>query len=162
MQTSNAKQNFRSNDPAWVLLAKSLISDFSPEHDWRDGSTSGDLFQMLRELGMSAECMENIAGTLAGSAKEALARTKQGRQEFAGRVRIFCQRKILDDANSTKNSTPVHTEADKEQKQIFADSGANAIGGWGYFIIERGEDLPPDSSAISHNSIDLYLYKEGK
>jgi hypothetical protein len=106
--------------------------------------------------------MKSIARTLAASAKEALARTKQGRREFAGRIRIFCQRKILDDANSTKPSRPVHTEPDKEQKQTFADSGANAIGGWGYFIIERGEDLPPDSPAIPHNSIDLYLYQEGE
>jgi hypothetical protein len=161
MQTSNAKQNFRSNDPVWVLLAESSLSDFSSEHNWRDGSTAGCLFQTLRELSMSPECMEGIAGTLAGCAKDALARTKQGRGEFLGRIRIFCQKKMIDDAKSAKPSRPYLTQQGKEQKQILPDSQANTIGGWGYFIIERGEDLPLDSSAIPPNSVDLYLYKEG-
>ena len=110
---------------------------------------------------MLPECTENIARTLAGFAKEALVRTKQGRLEFPGYIRIFCQKKIIDDANSEKTSRPYHTEQGKKQKQIFPDSGANTVGGWGYFMIERGEDLPPYSSAIPHNYIDLYLYKEG-
>ena len=111
---------------------------------------------------MSPECMENIARTLVGFAKEALARYKQERLEFPGRIRIFCQKKIMDDANSAKTSRPYHTEQCRKQKQIFPDSGANTVGGWGYFMIERGEDLPPYSSAIPRNSIDLYLYKEGE
>jgi hypothetical protein len=70
--------------------------------------------------------------------------------------------KNIDDANSAKTPRPYHTQQVKKQKQIFYDSGANTIGGWGYFMIERGEDLPPDSSAIPHDYIDLYLYREGE
>ena len=162
MQTSNAKQTFRSDDPVWVLLAELSLGDFLSDHDRREEPTLGFLFQTAQELGMSPECMENIATTLAGLAKEARARTKQGRLEFLGRIRILCQKKMIDDANSAKTSRPYHTEQDQEQKQIFPDSEANTIGGWGYFIIERGEDLPPNPSAFPHNYIDLYLYKEGK
>jgi hypothetical protein len=159
MQTLNANQNFRSNDPVWILLAELSLGDFLSDHDWREGSTVGFLFQALRELGMSAECMESIARTLAGFAQEARARHKQGKLEFPGRMRIFCQKKMIEDANSAKPSRPSHIEQGKEQKQIFPDSGA---GGWGYFMIERGEDLPPDLPAVLHNHMDLYLYKEGE
>lgn len=68
----------------------------------------------------------------------------------------------MDEANAVKTQRPDPTEQDKKQKRILPDSGANTIGGWGYFIIERGEDLSPDSFAIPHNCIDLYLYKEGE
>lgn len=162
MQTSNAKQNFRPEDPLWVLLADLSLGDFLSDHDRRDAPTAGYLFQTLRELGMSPECMENIARTLAGFAKEASVRDKHGRLEFPGRIRIFCQKKIVDDANAAKTPRAYHAEQAKKEKQILPDSGASTMGGWGYFIIERGEDLPPDSSAILHNSIDLYLYKEGE
>lgn len=161
MQTSNANQNFRSDDPVWVLVAESSLRDFLSDYDRREEPTAGYLFQTLRELGLSPESIESITGMLAGFTKEALTRTKQGKLEFAGTIRIFCQKKILDDANSAKTSRPSHTEQGKKQKATFADSNANTIGGWGYFMIERGGDLPPDASAIPHNNIDLYLYKEG-
>ena len=162
METSNAKQNFRSDDPVWVLLAEFSLGDFLSDYDRKDRLTVRYLFQTARELGMSPECMENIAKTLAGFAKEISLRYKQERLEFPGRIRIFCQKKIIDDANSAKASRPYHTEPGKKQKQIFPDSGTNTTGGWGYFMIERGEDLPPHSSAIPYNYIDLYLYKEGE
>jgi hypothetical protein len=161
MQTSGAKQNFRSDDPAWVLLVELSLRDFLSDHDWRNGRTAGFLFQTVQELGMSPEYIENIAGTLADFAKEAFVRTKQGRLESPEWIRIFCQKRIIDDANSAKNSRTYPIEQDKKQKQIFPDSRAKTIGGWGYFIIERGEDLRSDPSAISKSYIDLYLYKEG-
>jgi hypothetical protein len=162
MPTSNAKQNFRSDDAVWVLLAELSLRDFLSNEDRRDESTAGYLLQTLPELGMSTECMENIARTLAGFAKGALVRTKQAGLEFSGQLRIFCQKTTMDEANTVKTRRPLHTEPDKNQKQILPDSGANTIGGWGYFIIERGEDLPPVSSAIPHDTIELYLYKEGE
>ena len=162
MQTSNAKRHSSSEDPVWVLFAELSLRDFLWDQDRRDESAAGALFQKLRELGMSPDCMENIAKTLARFAKEALVRTKQGRLEFPGGIRIFCQKKIIDDANAEKSSRPYSTEQGTKQKQIFPDSGTNPIGGWGYFMIERGEDLPPDSSTPPHYDIALYLYKEGE
>ena len=162
MQTSNAKPNLSSNDPEWVLQAELSLSDFLSDHDCRDEPTAGYLFQKLQELGMSPEGMENIARTLAGFAKEASVRYEQRRLEIPGRIRIFCRKKIIGDANAAQTSRPYHTKQGKEQKQNFPDSGTNTIGGWGYFMIERGEELPPDSSAIPCSYIDLYLYKEGE
>lgn len=146
-------------DPGWVLLAELSLSDFLPDQDWREESAAGCLLQSLRDLGMSAECMETIARALVGFAKEAWARTKQGRLEFPGRIQIFCQQNRIEDPNPAKPSRASHTEQGKEQKQKFPDSGA---GGWGYFMIARVEVLPSHSSAIPHSCMDLYLYKEGK
>ena len=162
MGTSNAKQNFSSDNPVWVLLAELSLRDFLSNHNLGEELLSGDVFPTVQELGVSAECMENIAEMLAGLAKEASVRTKKGKLGFPRRIRIFCQKKILDDAKLARTSRPYHTEQPKKQKQDFPDSEANTIGGWGYFIIERGEGLPPDSSTIPHNYIDLYLYKEGE
>lgn len=145
MQTSNAGQNFRSDEPVWVLLAELSLSDSLSDHDRGEEPTAGFLIQTSQDWGISPESMENRAGTLAGFAKEALARYEQGRLEFPGRIRIFCQKKMIDDASLAKAYSAVQT-----------------IDGWGYFLIERGEDLPPDSSATPHHDIDLYLYREGK
>lgn len=162
MQTSNANQTFNSGDPVWVLLSELSLRDFLSDHDRRGMPAAGYLFKMVRELGMSPECMENITRTLAGFAKEALLGYKPGRVELAGRIRIFCQKKMIEDANSAKPSSPHHTEQHKRPEQIFPDSGVNPIGGWGYFMIERGGDFPTDSSIIPHSDIDLYLYREGE
>jgi hypothetical protein len=130
------------------------------DHDEKDRLTAGDLFRTLQELGLSPECVQNIAKALTGLVKELFAPDKQARLELAGRIRIFCQKKIIDDAALTKSMSP--PEQDKQAKPIFLDAKMNQIGGWGYFIIERGEDLPPYSSAICQSSIYLYLYKEGE
>ncbi|HSL46557.1 MAG TPA: hypothetical protein VK897_24195 [Anaerolineales bacterium] len=162
MQTSNAKQNFSSGDPVWILLAEFPLGDFLSDHVQSDSPTAGLLFQTARELGMSSERMESTAATLAGFAKETLARTKQGGLEFSGQIRIFCQKKMIDDASSTKTTRSYHTEQDKKQEQIFPDRRANRIGGWGYFTIERGENDSTGSTLSSGISVDLYLYKEGE
>ena len=162
MQPSNSNQSFSSGDPVWVLLAELSLRDFLPDQDRREGPTPGYLLQTLRDLGVSPECIENIARALAGFAKEALARYQPGMPEFSGRIRIFCQKKMTGGAKSTKPSRPYHTEPAEKHKQHSPDARANTIGGWGYFMIERGEDLPPDPSAVPHNYVDLYLYKEGE
>ena len=162
MQISTVKRNFNCDDMGWVLLAELPFMDFLSDQDQKDEPVVRSMFQTLRELGMSLQEMENIALALARFAREALMPTTQGRSDFPEWIRIFCQKKMIGDANSAKTSRPYHTEQGNKQKQIFPDSGANTVGGWGYFMIERGEDLPPYSSAIPHNYIGLYLYKEGE
>jgi len=145
MQTSNAKQDLRSDDPVWVLLAEISLEDFLSDQDREEEPAAGFLVQAARELGISPECLENMARTLAGIARDALTHYEQGRLEFPGRLRIYCEKKMMDDASSAKDY-----------------SGKQAIGGWGNFMIERGEDLPPGAAATPHHDIDLYLYKEGE
>jgi hypothetical protein len=162
MQTSNTKQDFSCDDPVWILLAEREFSDFLSDHDRKDWLMAGLMFQTIQEFRMPPECIENITRSLARFAQEALAHQKQERLEFPARVRIFCQKKMIEDANAVSTSVPDHIEQAKKQKQNFPDCEANKIGGWGYFMIERSEDLLPYSAEVSHNSIDLYLYTEGE
>lgn len=159
MQTLNAKRNLNYNDTGWVILAELPFMDFLSDQDQTDGPVVTSMFQTLRELGMSPDDTENIAWTVARFSREALVPTRQGRLEFPEWIRIFCQKKMIDDVNATVSSRP--SEQDKQQNQMLPDFAVGRIGGWGYFMIERGEDLRSDSSAISKSYIDLYLYKEG-
>ena len=162
MQTSNTKQNFNCDDPVWILLAELSFSDCLSNHERKDGLMARLMFQTIQEFGMPPECTENVTRTLAGFAQGALAHQQQERLEFPARVRIFCQKKMIEDANYASASRPDRMERGKKQKQIFPHCEASQIGGLGYFMIERGEDPPPYSAGMPHNSIDLYLYTEGE
>ena len=158
MPTSNAKQSFRSDDPEWVLLADLSLGDFLSDHDRRDESTAGYLLQTVRELGMPLECVENIAMLVTDFAKESPVHYKQEGLEFPARIRIFCQKKIIDDANAARaTSRAYHTETAMEHSPMILDFGAKMNGGWGCFLIKRGGNVSDDS----HHFIDLHLYREG-
>ncbi len=163
MQITNANQYPRPNDPAWFFLAEFLLSDFFVDHHRKDELTGGLLFQAVRELGMPPEWVENIEMMLAEFANKALAHFKQGELELPGRIRVFCQKKIIDEANSARAASPAHPQEQAEEPtQIVHNSGAETNGGWGYFLIGRGEGFSAYySSTVARNSIDLYLYKEG-
>lgn len=160
MQTSNAKRNLNCDDTGWVLLAELPFTDFLSDQDQRDEPVIRSMFQTLRELGMSPEDTENIAWTVARFSREALTPTRQGRSEFPEWIRIFCQKKMIDDVNATISSRL--SEQDRQQKQMVPDFAVGRIGGWGYFMIERGKDLLPCSSVVPQSYLHLYLYKEGE
>ncbi len=163
MENANivAHQKRRSEDPLWYFLAEFSLSGFMSRQDRRDDLTAELLFEAVRELDIPPECVEDIEMTLAAFAQEALVPFKQGRMESPERIRIFCQRKWMSDANSAKTSMPHHAQRVMEGASAITYPGTKMNGGWGYFLIERGVDLSGGSSACSWNSIDLYLYKEG-
>jgi hypothetical protein len=162
MQTSNADQSIRPDDPVWYFLAEYSLSEFTADLNVGEKLMAGSLFQTVRELGIPPEYVENIEMMLTGFAKEALVHFKQGGLELPGRIRIFCQKKMIDNANSAKTSRPYDTEQTLEHAQFVHHPGTKINGGWGYFLIERGGDVSTGSSASSWNSVDLYLYKEGE
>ena len=162
MQISNANHDLRSDDPVWYFLSEFSLSEFMSDYDRRNELTAGFLTQTVRGLGISPECVENIEMKLTGFTKDALAHFKQGRLESPGRIRVFCQKKAIDDANSTKTSGPYNTEQAMEHAQIIHHSGTKMNGGWGYFLIERGGNVSAGSCVSSWNSVDVYLYKEGE
>lgn len=162
MDTSNAKQNFRANDPLWVLLAEFSLCDFLSDHSRKDQPTAGLLFQMVREVSMPLECVEKIARLVTEFAKESPMRSKQEGLEFPARIRIFSQKKILDDANVLRTtSRPHHSEPVVEHLPMPLDFGTKMDGGWGCFLIKRGSSVSGDASLSSHYFVDLYLYREG-
>jgi hypothetical protein len=162
MKTSNAKQKFNSDDPVWILLADLSLGDFLPDQHRREESTAGYLLQMVRELGLPLECVENIAMLVSEVAKESPVHDKPERLEFSGRIRIFCQKKIIDDANAWHaSSRPCPTEQAMELLPVILDFGTKMNGGWGCFLIRRGANVSDDASLSSPHVVDLYLYREG-
>ena len=161
MQTSNADKFGRSNDPVWQFLGEYPLSEFLSDHDKGGELTTGFLFKTVREWGIPLEYLENIDRTLTGFAKEALVHFKQGSLELPGRICVFCQKKMIDNAISAKTSRPDHAELTKEQSSLKYHSSTITNGGWGYFIIERTGHVA-GSSEKARPVIDLYLYKEGE
>ncbi len=148
------------DDPAWYFLAELSPGEISADH--RDELMHGLWVQTLRELGMPFECVENIHRTLAGLARDAGGYFKQESMEVPGTIRLFCQKKMIDDANSTKIRRPCATGLAGEQIKMIEHSTAKMNGGWGYFVIERGGNGLAGSPAHSWKAVDLYLYKEGE
>ncbi len=156
MTDINANQKIRSDGPAWYFLGELLISEILAFHR-RDELTDGLWVQTVCELSMPLECVDNIKKTLTGFASDAWVKFEQEKLDVPGRVRLFCQKKIIDNANSTE-ITPYHAEHPIDLIKGVHPSVAKIKGGWGYFVIEKGGDVLTDSS----NSVDLYLYKEGE
>ncbi len=157
-----ANHKLGSEDPIWCFLAEFSLGEFMSDHDRRDDLTAKLLFQTVRELGISPDCVENIEMTLTGFAKEALVHFKPGAVEVPERIRVFCQKKMIASANLAKTSVPYYAEPGMKHAPAITYPGSKINGGWGYFLIERGGNLSAGSCVRSWNSIDLYLYKEGE
>jgi hypothetical protein len=162
METSNTKQKFSSDDPVWILLADLSLGDFLSDQDRREEPTAGYLLQTVRELGMPLECMENIAMLVTEFATESPVHYKQEGSEISARIRIFCQKKIVDGVNAARaTSRPCHTEQAMHHSPMILDFGTKMNGGWGCFLIRRGANVSDDASLSSPHVVDLYLYREG-
>jgi hypothetical protein len=137
MQMFNANQYLPPDPAEWHFLVELSLNEFFIELDRSAGLAAGRLYQTVRQLGMPAERVENMEMILAGFAKEAPVYFNEGRLELTGRIRVFCQKKIL-------------------------EAGPELSGGWGYFVIERGGKDSAGPLENCWNSVDLYLYKEGE
>ncbi len=143
------------------MLAEYALGEIKSNNDDGDELTAGFLAHPFRELGLPPAATQNIQMALTGSVKEALAHFKQGELERSGSIRVFCQKKVSDDANSVKASRPEHAEQTMERAPTKHHSSTIMNGGWGYFIIERtGDDAAPPERAGP--LVDLYLYREGE
>lgn len=122
---------------------------------------AGLLFQTMRKLGLPVEDLENINMTLTGFAQGALVQFGQGSLELPGRIRVFCQQKMIDAANAAQTSRFYNAQQVMEHAQIIPHSVTKMNGGWGYFLIKRGGIVSDDASLSSRDFVDLYLYREG-
>lgn len=117
---------------------------------------------MAGEFGMPLECVETIARLVTEFDKGSPGHDKQEGLEFPERIRIFCQKKIMDNANAVRaSSRTYHTEQAIEHSLMIPDFGAKMDGGWGCFLIKRGSNVSGAASLRSHHFVDLYLYREG-
>lgn len=162
MQPSkNGSQNIGSNHPEWYLLAEYAFSEIMPDNSKGDELTVEFLSQLFQPLGVPPEWIGKVGMTLTRLAKLALMPVKQEKLARSGRIRVFCQKKMIDDANSVKTSSFYNEEQVMEHVPIKYHSSMIMNGGWGYFIVERSGD-DAGSSERSSLLVDLYLYQEGE
>jgi hypothetical protein len=116
-----------------------------------------------REPAIPPDYAENIARAFTGVIKDSFAQLKQGEVEIAGRVRVFCQKKILDDLHTARASLPpFDTDQTTHQEQMVLQSGPKMYAGWGYYVIERGIGPICAPKTETGHVIELYIYQEGR
>ena len=162
MQTSNAKQNSRSDDPLWVFLAEYSLSEFMPEKGTGDALIAGLLSQTIRDLGIPPECLNKIKRTLIEFVQQTKVHFNQCKREFPIVIRLFYGKKLINSGNSAKPARKLQARQALEPTPMIHPVDIKIFGGWGYFIVERARGFPASSTEDSLNFIDIYLYQEGK
>jgi len=161
MERSNDNLNSRTTDPEWSFLGEYPLNELMVEMDNRDRTNTSTLFQSIRAMGIHPELLSNIASKLMGFVKEAVAQLNKGSYQAPAFIRLFCQKKTMEDINSAKSSNQFNAELTIEPNQIIHQPDAGITGGWGCFLIKRGGNDSEDASPSSHYFVDLYLYREG-
>lgn len=161
MRITNGDQNTRSNNLGWYLLAEYPLNVMMPDYRIVYERIAGLLFQIFKELGVPPELIRKIVFTLMGFTPKTRMSVKQRRLERLGRTRIFCQKKVIDNADPKNQSRPDQAESMMKPGLIQDPSDTILNGGWGYFIVERSRGSA-DSSERPCPLFDLYLYKEGE
>jgi hypothetical protein len=141
MQTANDYREFKNNDPIWYFIAEYSLNEVARDENLEPGLMAGSLYQTIRDLGVPTDCLSKIEGTITGTAREAMSHINYSSPNLPVHIRLFCQRKTIDG------------------ERHFGDQ---MKGGWGYFLIEKGRDIPASSHEKSYCVAELYLYREGE
>jgi hypothetical protein len=139
MLTANKNPKIEQDDSICDLIADYSLSGFSVSEGLIPDATLGSFFQIMRELGLPAECFNRIVGTITETAIRTRCHFKPGSPEAPVHIGLFCQRKTI---------------------KAILHSGNRKEGGWGYYVIERGRDMPGSSHEEYDCRLELYLYKE--
>ncbi len=135
MQTTTANQGSRSTDFRWYLLGEYPLSGLLPGPEADHQRTVELPSTMVRETDLPLERIEPVEMALRSFAIKALRQMLPDGEVHPGQIRIFCQKKILDE---------------------------EIKGGWGYFVIEKPRDASSqEDDKETQEFIDFYIYEEG-
>ena len=162
MDFSTPNQKSQNNVSEWYLIDEYVFRGRIIDEEMRGDLTGRSLIQTIRDLGMPFECINNIKRTLSDFTKATRAQPTPEKPAFLVHIRLFCQRRSTDGEIPAQGSEVSKNEQAIGPTQALYPSHLITNGGWGYFLIERGEDSATGSSFFPHNCIDLYLYKEGQ
>jgi hypothetical protein len=127
-------------DPTWYLIAEFLLNEITLNEDRTVELTTGSPFQTVQDLGISQEYIKRIERTITEMAKGARDSFDPTMADLPVHIRVYCNKKTVDEVHH---------------------SGDQMNGGWGYYVIERGRNLPDVPSQESYRVLELYIYKEG-
>lgn len=122
-------------DFRWYLLGEYSLSGLLPDPE-KDPQRPVELpSTMVREMDIPLERIEPVEMALRSFASKALRQMQPDGEGHPRQIRIFCQKKILDE---------------------------EIKGGWGYFVIEKPRDaIPQDDGEETREVMDFYIYEEG-
>lgn len=141
-QAPNVNLDSTADAAAWYLLAEFSPQEFLSDRSRSDGFMAGLLSLPHQEMDTLPEWLAPLETLLARFAKEVV-----GQFEQSGRVRVFCQRKIIEDAYLERAASQL-------------DPGKKMNGGWGYYAIEKGRDFTDAAWTEPCHIIEIYVYRE--
>jgi hypothetical protein len=161
MQTTNRTEDVRFNDPEWCFLAEYPLTKLMVDKD-NPGETKSDvLARTMSELRIGAELFSEIERKLIQLTMLAMAQFDQGRYA-APTIRLFSHRKAAEEINSRSSTCPQDIMDNPSTPATIEQPDRDTSGGWGYFVVERGEKTPDEGEGRTCFWIDLFLYREGK
>jgi hypothetical protein len=161
MNTANIDEKYSFNDPVWSFIGEFPLEILLTIVDRGDRTTAGLNFQSFDDLGIGFELIRIIERKLTWFAREMLVQLNQRGFDAPARIRLFCLKKTIAEANYKHSSNKAAKRNGLKTNQAFRQPDIEAGGGWGYFLVKRSGNLQSGVDASSNNYIDLYLYKEG-
>lgn len=137
MQTTNDPREFNSRESSWNYLAEYSLSEIVLGEDSEFMLLSGPVFLSMQELGLPPESLKRIARTIKETVRHILSKGRN----IPVCIRLFHQPKMV---------------------AGLPHSGKQREGGWGFFVIQRGEDPLSGIYGEPFSIIELYIYREGK
>jgi len=162
MPGSHNNQNSNLNDPEWCFLGEYALKGLVVDGDIRDRSEDGMLIETIRDLGIGVELIDNIERKLIEFISGAMAQLNQLRFETPITIRLFCQKKMVEDENTMNSFSQIKEKQTLKFSRKTHQPFAAVNGGWGYFLVERSGGFVPNSTVSTFNLVDLYIYKEGE
>ncbi len=155
-QAPNVNLNQSTDAAVWYLLAEFSPKEFQSDHGRSDGLVAGFLSLRIQELDTLPEWVADLEAMLARFANEVW-----GDFEPGGPIRVFCQRKIIDEGYFERAAPHLDpAEQDMERAQAIRDLGKKMNGGWGCYAIEKGRDFTDGSCTEPCHIIEIYVYRE--
>ncbi len=149
-QPPNVNRNHSTDVTAWYLLADFSAKEFLSDQGRSHGLMAGFLSSPVRELDTLPEWVADLEAVLARFAKEVM-----GHFERGGRIRVFCQRMIIDEGYFERAAPHLDPA-----EQAIRGSGKKMSGGWGCYAIEKGRDFTDAACTEPCHVIDIYVYRE--
>lgn len=140
MQNVNNTPTIKYENPKWDLIAAQPLSEALLDDSMAIDLSSGPLFQTMRDLGVPLECLNRIRGAITETAKGVRGNLHQNESILTVPISLFCYR------------MPGEALPQPEKQKNDA---------WGYYVIEKCDELPGAIHGQCHRSVELYLYKEG-
>ncbi len=155
-QAPNVNLNNSTDATAWYLLAEFSLKEFLSDRSRSDGLMAGFPSLPHQELDTLPEWLITLDAMLTRFAQEVWGQFEQG-----GRVRVFCQKKIIGDTCFERPASQLDPAGQRmERPQAILATGRKMNGGWGYYAIEKGRDSTDAACKESCPIIEIYVYRE--